>query len=211
MMSANGDVMTLGWYRGGVRVVEHSDPSMPTEIGKAVMDGAEVWAAKFYKGPYVYASDTRRGFDVFKWTGPGPAPWEGEADLSIAKSDSRDPVPTGRTLTYRLTVTNNGLDAAFNVLVTDTLPPGVDFVSATPSQGSCGRFGGVISCSLAGMVVGATATVDVVVTPRSAGLITNTASVSASTGDPVGGNNTATETTSVCRISSRPASIPCRP
>jgi uncharacterized repeat protein (TIGR01451 family) len=209
MMSANGDVMTLGWYRGGVRVVEHADPSLPTEVGKAVMDGAEVWAAKFYKGPYVYASDTRRGFDVFKWTGPGAAPWEGEADLSVEKSDSKDPTPTGRSLTYTLTVTNNGPDAAFNVIVTDTLPPGVDFVSATPSQGSCGQFGGVISCSLAGMVDGATATIDVVVIPRAAGLIQNVASVSSSTGDPVGANDTASEQTSICRITSRRASIPC--
>ncbi|HEV2906606.1 MAG TPA: DUF11 domain-containing protein, partial [Actinomycetota bacterium] len=209
LMAPNSHAMTLGWYRGGVRVVEHADPSQPTEVAKAVMDGAEVWAAKFYKGPYVYASDTRRGFDVFKWTGSGHAPWEGDADLSIEKSDSKDPAPTGRNLTYTLTVTNNGPDAAFNVIVTDTLPPGVDFVSATPSQGSCGRFGGVISCSLAGMVDGATATIDVVVIPRAAGLIQNVASVSSSTGDPVGANDTASEQTSICRITSRRASIPC--
>jgi uncharacterized repeat protein (TIGR01451 family) len=209
LMAPNSHAMTLGWYRGGVRVVEHADPSQPTEVAKAVMDGAEVWAAKFYKGPYVYASDTRRGFDVFKWTGSGHAPWEGDADLSIEKSDSKDPAATGRNLTYTLTVTNNGPDAAFNVIVTDTLPPGVDFVSATPSQGSCGRFGGVISCSLAGMVDGATATIDVVVIPRAAGLIQNVASVSSSTGDPVGANDTASEQTSICRITSRRASIPC--
>lgn len=209
LMSPDGNVMVLGWYRGGVRVVEHSDPTQPIEVGKAVMDGAEVWAAKFYKGPYVFASDTRRGFDVFKWTGSGPAPWISEADLSVEKSDSKDPSPTGRNLTYTITVTNNGPDAALNVEVTDPLPAGMDFVSATASAGSCGLFGGTVLCSIGGLVDGATATFTIVVTPRQAGLIPNVASVSSSTGDPVLGNNTSTETTSICRITSRRASIPC--
>lgn len=209
LMSPDGNVMVLGWYRGGVRVVDHADMTQPVEIGKAVMDGAEVWAAKFYKGPYVFASDTRRGFDVFKWTGAGPAPWISDADLSVEKSDSNDPAPTGRNLTYTLTVTNNGPDAALNVQVTDPLPAGMDFVSATASAGSCGLFGGTVLCSIGGLVDGATATFTIVVTPRQAGLIPNVASVSSSTGDPVLGNNTSTETTSICRITSRRQSIPC--
>jgi uncharacterized repeat protein (TIGR01451 family) len=208
-IAPNSRAMTLGWYRGGVRVVDFSNPSTPTEVGKAVLDGTEVWAAKFYKGPYVYASDTRRGFDVYKWTGSGPAPWLGQADLSVVKSDSRDPTPLGRNFTWTITVRNNGPDAAFDVNVTDTLPPGVDFVSATASQGSCGRFGGVIGCSLWGLVNGATATVDVVVTARQAGFISNTASASSATGDSVGANNTDSEVTFVCRVTSRRQSIPC--
>ncbi len=67
--------MTVGWYIGGVRVVDYSNPAAPIEIGSAVMPGAEVWSAKWYKGPYVYASDMRRGFDVFRWTGAQPPPW----------------------------------------------------------------------------------------------------------------------------------------
>lgn len=70
------EALVTGWYIGGVRVVDFSNPSSPTEAGIAVMPGAEVWAAKFYKGPYVYAADMRRGFDVFRWTGSGAPPWE---------------------------------------------------------------------------------------------------------------------------------------
>jgi len=70
------EALVTGWYIGGVRVVDFSNPSSPTEAGIAVMPGAEVWAAKFYKGPYVYAADMRRGFDVFRWTGTGAPPWE---------------------------------------------------------------------------------------------------------------------------------------
>lgn len=68
-ISANSQVMTVGWYLGGVRVVDLSDPLLPREIGHAVMPGAEVWAAKLHQGPYVYASDLGRGFDVFRWEG----------------------------------------------------------------------------------------------------------------------------------------------
>lgn len=68
--------LVTGWYIGGVRVVDFSNPTLPTEVGSAVMPGAEVWAAKFYKGPYIYAADERRGFDVFRWTGSQPPPWQ---------------------------------------------------------------------------------------------------------------------------------------
>jgi hypothetical protein len=47
----------------------------PFELAGAVLEGTETWAAKFYKGPYVYAGDLGRGFDVFRWSGEGPAPW----------------------------------------------------------------------------------------------------------------------------------------
>lgn len=71
-ITPNSQLMVLGWYIGGVRVVDISDPSMPREIGHAVMPGTEVWSAKIYKGPYVYTSDEGRGFDVYRWTGSQP-------------------------------------------------------------------------------------------------------------------------------------------
>lgn len=75
-IAPNGHVMVTGWYSGGARVIDFSDPSLPVEIGRAMMADAEVWTANFHKGPYLYTADQRRGFDVFKWTGEGPAPWE---------------------------------------------------------------------------------------------------------------------------------------
>lgn len=52
-----------------------------------------------------------------------------EADLRIVKTSLSDPVNAGGQLTYQLTVTNDGPDAAAGVVVTDPLPVGVTFVS----------------------------------------------------------------------------------
>lgn len=75
-IAPNGSVMTVGWYIGGARVVDFSNPSAPVEVAHAVMADAESWTAKTYKGPYVYVGDIVRGFDVFRWTGDGAAPWQ---------------------------------------------------------------------------------------------------------------------------------------
>jgi uncharacterized delta-60 repeat protein/uncharacterized repeat protein (TIGR01451 family) len=134
---------------------------------------------------------------------------QGTADLALTKTDPPGRAPTGRNMTYTLTVTNNGPDAASGVTVTDQLPPSVTFVSATPSQGSCSESGGIVTCSLGTLGNGATATVNIVVKPTTAGTITNTASVTAFDQDPNQGNNADSENTSVCRITSRRSSIPC--
>jgi uncharacterized repeat protein (TIGR01451 family) len=131
------------------------------------------------------------------------------ADLSLVKAGPSGRQPTGRNMTYTLSVTNNGPDAAANVVVTDTLPASVTFVSATPSQGSCGQAAGVVTCNLGTLGNGATATISIVVRPTQAGIITNTAVVSTSTPDPDAANDTSSVNTSICRITSRRSSIPC--
>ncbi len=55
-----------------------------------------------------------------------------EADVSVSKSDSADPVDAGSALTYTIGVLNNGPSDADAVTVVDTLPAGVTFVSSTP-------------------------------------------------------------------------------
>jgi|GEM_PF-3822217 len=58
-----------------------------------------------------------------------------EADLALVKSASPDPVAAGAELTTTLTVTNLGPDPALAVTVTDFLPEGSTFVSASPGCG----------------------------------------------------------------------------
>ncbi|GAB4184804.1 MAG: hypothetical protein Tsb002_08100 [Wenzhouxiangellaceae bacterium] len=119
-----------------------------------------------------------------------------EADLSIVKVDDVDPVIAGNALTYTLTVNNAGPSDAQNVSVTDTLPPGVTFVSTT---GCAEDPNGLPTCSLGTIVAGGSAsyTVSVTVDEATTGTITNTAVVTSTTTDPDGGNNTATEPTTV--------------
>jgi len=127
--------------------------------------------------------------------GAGAAP--GPTDLSITKTDSPDPVVEGNNLTYTIQVTNPnpiGGNDATNVVVTDNLPSGVDFVSAT--GGTCQRAGSTVTCDLGQVNAGSAATVTIVVKTKKDGTLSNTASV-ASPDDAVLGNNSATANTTV--------------
>jgi len=119
------------------------------------------------------------------------------ADLVVTKTDSPDPVYVGENLTYTVDVTNNGPSSATGVTMTDTLPAGVTFVSASSTKGTCGQFGNQVSCSIGPMAVSELVTVTIIVTPTTPGTITNTAIVSGIEHDPNLSNNTATHTTTV--------------
>jgi len=118
------------------------------------------------------------------------------ADLSVTKTDAPDPVAAGDFLNYTITVTNNGADFATGVAVSDAVPAGATFVSATPSQGNCSGVT-TVNCQLGTLFPGASATVILTVTPDAAGTLTNTATVSGTQPDPNTANNSATATTTV--------------
>jgi uncharacterized repeat protein (TIGR01451 family) len=99
------------------------------------------------------------------------------ADLALRKDDSPDPVAVGQNLTYTVSVENRGPNAAKKVIMVDTLPAWSSFVSATPSQGLCGRRGRDVICDLNLLLTGASATVDIVVKPTQAGTIVNRATI----------------------------------
>jgi uncharacterized repeat protein (TIGR01451 family) len=121
-------------------------------------------------------------------------PLAAQADLEISKADSPDPVTVGDNLTYTITVTNNGPDAAANVVVTDILPSGVTFVSASPG---CVHAAGVVTCNLGTIAVGDSVTITIVVTVTAPGTISNTATVTSDTLDPNTANNSDAEPTEV--------------
>lgn len=119
-------------------------------------------------------------------------------DLALGQADSPDPVNVGSPLNYQLIVSNNGPDPATGVTVVDTLPAGVSFQSASSTQGSCVESGGTVTCVLGAMATSTNATINVTVTaPVGTGTITNTATVSGNESDPIGGNNTSNESTTV--------------
>ncbi len=115
-----------------------------------------------------------------------------DADLSVIQADLPDPVIAGNRLSYTLTVTNSGPAIATQVTLTDTLPSGVTFASATPDQGTCSHSGGIVTCDLVILASGDTAQVviRVDVSSTTAGVITNTVHVTARQPDPNPINNT---------------------
>src|SRR5204863_939053 len=75
-------------------------------------------------------------------------------DLALTNTASPNPATALANLTYRIAVTNNGPSPATNVTITDTLPPGVNFISSTPNQGLC--TGTVtVTCNLGSISIGA--------------------------------------------------------
>ena len=121
---------------------------------------------------------------------------EGTADVSITKTG---PASTLRDqdVTYTITVTNNGPSTASNVVVTDVLPAGTTFVSATPTQGSCSGTT-TVTCTLGAIANGGTATITLVVSPPQSGTFTNTATVANTPEfDPTPNNNAGTVFTAV--------------
>jgi uncharacterized repeat protein (TIGR01451 family) len=102
----------------------------------------------------------------------------------------------GSNLTYTITVSNSSAFAANNVVVADTLPVGVNFVSATPGLGSCTGTTS-LSCSLGTLNGFGNVVITIVVTPTAEGVVNNTANVTSSSFDPDLTNNSATSTTTV--------------
>jgi extracellular elastinolytic metalloproteinase len=134
--------------------------------------------------------------------GPPPAP---TADVSVTKTDSREPAVRGQDFDYVITVTNGGPDAAQGVTVTDTLPKGAGFSKAVTTKGTCTAKPAkrLVTCSLGTLAAAEVATVTITVKPTDQGTIVNNVSVSStSPADPNSANNSDSETTTV--ISSGP-------
>ena len=111
------------------------------------------------------------------------------ADLAITKTGPAT-VVAGSSVAYSLVVVNNGPSDAVSLTVTDTLPAGVTFVSATGTGWACSNTGNVsVTCTRPLLAAGATApTITVTVTaPAQAGSLSNTASVASTTSDPIAG------------------------
>jgi uncharacterized repeat protein (TIGR01451 family) len=79
--------------------------------------------------------------------------------LSASKTASASSVPAGSSVTYTVTVLNNGPSVAGDVDVTEFLPSGLTLRSITPSQGTCA---GTI-CNLGDLLAGASAQIVIVV------------------------------------------------
>ena len=123
-----------------------------------------------------------------------------QADLEVTQSGPGSSI-VGSTETYAIWVQNRGLFDTTGVVLSDTLPAGSTFVSASPSQGTCTHTATTVTCPLGAMTVGSYAYTSIVVTePAASSSVTNTASATSAKADAVPSNNSAAVTTSVAPL-----------
>ena len=115
-----------------------------------------------------------------------------EADMGITKTGPATAI-AGTSVTYDITVTNNGPSDAAAVSVADPPPAGYTFASATAPCAA--GFPCAIGAVGAGASVAFQVTYDI--DPATTGAVVNTATVSTSTTDPNGANDSASATTTV--------------
>jgi uncharacterized repeat protein (TIGR01451 family) len=145
--------------------------------GAAIDNEAEVTAAGVFDPDST--PDDGQGDDFASQTiDANPA-----ADLSLAMTPSSATPNLGTNVTFTITLTNGGPDGATGVEVTDLLPAGLTFVSATPSQGDYTQGTGIWDVGT--VAASGNATLTIVATVSSTTAITNVAEVTASdTFDP---------------------------
>lgn len=125
------------------------------------------------------------------------------ADLTIDKSHSGDFV-AGQQGVYTLTVSNNGPnDETTTITLSDTLPAGLTYVSATSTDGNwnCGAVGQTVTCTHPGPLANgsslAAVTLTVDVNASAAPSVNNTATVGSATFDNIAANDSDTDPTNV--------------
>ena len=120
-----------------------------------------------------------------------------QADLSVVKLGSPNPVAQGELLTYTLTISNAGPAAAVGTILTDPIP--ASLLNPEYSLGGSAFQPWTGTLSLGTLEPGAVVIVQIrgTVSPAAVGIISNTATVSSSTPDPDLSNNSSTNNTEV--------------
>jgi uncharacterized repeat protein (TIGR01451 family) len=120
-----------------------------------------------------------------------------EVDLAVSVVDSPDPVRVGSNITYTVTVTNAGPEAALNAVLTNRLSPGLSFVSAVSTLGACVNGGNTVVCDFGLLTNRASVTVTLVASVVTTTPQSLTATVAGSVAELLSTNNTATAITAV--------------
>ncbi len=121
-------------------------------------------------------------------------------DLELAKTTTKPIAGAGETHPYEIEVTNAGPSSATNVTITDTLPAGTT-LNTSLSDVSCSAVSVTVTCTIASITAGGTASVNIVIDIPAdhpdGGTITNAASVVSNEADSDPDNNSDEVTTTV--------------
>ncbi|MBW4679707.1 MAG: DUF11 domain-containing protein [Microcoleus vaginatus WJT46-NPBG5] len=116
-----------------------------------------------------------------------------QADLAVTKTVDNPNPTVGQNINYTVTLTNTGPSTATNVAITDQIPAGLTFISATATQGTYDNTTGL--WTVGNLANGAAVTLTISATVNTTNPITNTATISASDQpDPDPADNTGTVT-----------------
>jgi uncharacterized repeat protein (TIGR01451 family) len=120
------------------------------------------------------------------------------ADVRIAQKTvtSGTPAIAGSQVTFQIQPRNSGPATAQNAVVTDVLPAGWTFVSASGPNWNCGNSANTVTCTRADFPTSATDNITIIATAPANPVVgpggttyTNTASITSATNDPNPGNN----------------------
>lgn len=184
----NGTVVDAGQMRGIVGAGDNIYFSWTMPAHEAIVPGA--WVCNFARD---VGRDHSPGANFSSWGNRKVTPVcfrVQSADLSITKTGPATST-AGDDIAYTVTATNTGSGAATTVVVADTVPANTTFVSAAQTAGptftctapAAGATTGTISCSIATLAAGASATFRFVFNAASTvadkTVVTNTAAVTA--------------------------------
>jgi hypothetical protein len=122
-------------------------------------------------------------------------------DAGVQTSVIGSPSSAGEPALLASVVQNNGPSSG-PITFTDQVPAGLQVQSAAADHGTCATSGQTVTCTITGLPVGQSATVDVLVTASARGSYTNNVNVTLGAGliDPTASNNTAAATLVVAAL-----------
>ena len=184
------------------RVITIQGTLAPDSAGQVVDNFA-------FAGAVVPFTDLTWDTDNFADNSDDVAFTPGTVDVGITKAVvGSSTVNVGDVATFRLVASNSGTVASSNVVVTDTLPAGLDPVDL---PAGCLAAGQVVSCALGTLAPGSTQTIDLQARagPAAAGsTMTNHASIQTDEADLDTGNNTSSAELTINPVPSPPPPPP---
>ncbi|NCD72059.1 T9SS type B sorting domain-containing protein [Mucilaginibacter agri] len=169
------------WYKDGHTITGANAPNYKaTEAGKYKVEALNA-----------VACPSSASEEVQVLTEPAPI------DMAIVKKSEDKIVTIGAPYAYKLTVKNNSNYASSNVMVTDTLPKGLEFLSVVSWDKGIPNYNNdtrILSWSISSFAANDMAELTFMTKARQKGIVINKAKVTAAEIDPNLANNLSTDT-----------------
>jgi len=175
-------------------VPDSFDPEKPRFVDRTIL--APQTPAPDFANKKISAKVDRLGVFLITTFSP-PPPNTDSADVSVNVTHSPTTLNAGTNLTYTLNVTNNGPQTAHEVMLKNTLPREAEFISVTPSAGTCRKEDSAVLCTIGTLAASSTATVTIETTPiegqtpfpPEGKILSNATLIKANEPDPTTSNN----------------------